>query len=140
MNDDNDSRPRARAVNMFDKVHARHGGQPEPEESPPQPMQGMPLTVVERPINRRRELVKSAASREVDRFAALTGVLGTHLWTSAAMWPLLIVVLKIIVSGVLFSTNSLAHFTWLQAILLSGGLWLAGPLVFFLYRYWSGKF
>ncbi len=127
---DQESRPRARTV--FETVEARHGGQPdtEPAQEP----------AVEKPTNPRWQLVKSAANRELDRFAALTGVLVAHLTTGAVIAPALLLSLKAIVSAVLFGTGSLAHFTWIQAIALTGGLWLAGPLCFFLYRYWSGKF
>lgn len=127
---DQDSRPRARTV--FEVVEERHGGQLE--EEPAQ------MSAVEKPTLPRWQLVKSAANRELDRFAALTGVLATHLMTSAVIWPVLMVSVKAIVSAVLFSINSLVHFTWIQAIALTGGIWLAGPLCFFLYRYWSGKF
>ena len=128
MNED-DSRPRARTV--FEAVVERQGGNPDEDQE---------SSVVERPIDRRRALVRNAASRELDRFAALTGVLATHLTTSAVMWPLLLVIIKIIVSAVLFSSSSLVHFTWLQAMALAGGVWIAGPVGFFLYRYWSGNF
>jgi len=133
MNND-ESRPRARTV--FDIVRERHGGQPDSEENPPALMP----EVVERPFDRRRNLVKQAASRELDRFAALTAVLGVHLVTGATLWPVLTAILKVIVSTLLLTSNSIVQFTWLQAFLLSGGLWLTGPFVFYLYRYWSGKF
>lgn len=120
-----ESRPRARTV--FEVVEERHGTGPE-------------IPVGEEPANPRWQLVKRAASRELDRFAALTGVLVTHLTTSALIWPILLVSLKVSMSAVLIGTGSPAHFTWIQAAVLTGGLWLAGPLCFFLYRYWSGKF
>lgn len=125
-----DSRPRARTV--FEAVREQQGVTPDE--------QAEPSAVVEKPAHPRWELVKSAANRELDRFAALTGVLTAHLTTSVVLTPVLLVSLKAVVTAALFGTGSLAQFTWLQALALTGGIWIAGPLGFFLYRYWSGKF
>ena len=125
-----ESRPRARTV--FEVVEERHGGHSETTEGE--------TLIVETPLIYRLGLVKLAANREWDRFAALTGVLATHIMTNAVIWPVLMVSLKAIVGAVLLSTNSLVPFTWFQAMLLSGGFALAGPVCFFLYRYWSGKY
>jgi hypothetical protein len=100
----------------------------------------MPL-LVEKPAEPAlHEFATGAASREKKRFAALTGVLGMHAVTGLITFPVSLVALKAIVGLVLTAFSSPVVFTWLQATLLAGGLAIGGPLVAFLYRYWSGRY
>ena len=129
---DDATKPRARTV--FEKVKDRHG---KPEEAAPV---APPPPIAEKPQNELVEFASAAAKRERSRFAALAGVLGTHLLTGMITFPVTLAVLKttVWILSVVFSWTG--TFTWLQAILLSGGIGFVGPLAFFLYRYWSGKF
>lgn len=124
-----ESRPRARTV--FETVEERHSEQPTTEPAQP--------PAVEKPTNPKWQLVKWATNRELDRFVALTGIFSTHIVTGVIIGPVTMLSIKAIGSAVLFSTGSTAVFTWLQAIALTGGIGLVGPLSFVLYRYWSGK-
>lgn len=130
--EEEDSRPRARTV--FEVVADRHREQQETEPVPP-PLEPAHLPLIANP---RWQLTKYAVTRELDRFAALTGILVTHFMTSILMMPVLMLAIKTIVSVLLLIIGSSVHFTWLQAITLTGGFWIAGPLSFFFYRYWSG--
>ena len=135
MPSDSATKPRARTV--FDKVRARHG---TPEEATPVVTPPPPTPIAEKPQNELVEMATAAAKRERSRFAALAGVLGTHLLTGIATMLVTCVGLKIAVGSVMAAFGLTGTFTWLQAMLLSGGLGIVGPLAFFIYRYWSGKF
>jgi len=130
---DNATKPRARTV--FERVKDKQG---TPEEAAP--VATPPLPIAEKPQIELVEIASAAAKRERSRFAALAGVLGTHLLTGALTFPVTLVVLKTAAWIMSVAFGWTGTFTWLQATLLSGGVGFACPLAFFLYRYWSGKF
>ncbi len=132
---DDATKPRARTV--FQRVKDKQG---IPEEAAPVVTPPPPVLVAEKPPNELVELATAAAKRERSRFAALAGVLGTHLLTGVGTMPVICVGLKIAVGSVMTAFGLAGTFTWLQAMLLSVGLGTTGPLAFFIYRYWSGKF
>lgn len=129
-----DTRPRATTV--FEAVRAKQGVQAasEAEASPQQ----VSLLVEKSPSL--YEFVTGAASREGKRFAALTGVLGTHVVTGLITFPVILIALKVIAGLGLTAFASPFTFTWLTATLLAAAISIGGPLVAFLYRYWWGRY
>ena len=130
---DSATKPRARTV--FERVRDKQG---TPEEAAP--VATPPIPFAEKPQNELIAFASAAAKRERSRFAALAGVLGTHLLTGAITFLPLLAVLKVSAWILSVAFGWAGTFTWLQATLLSGGIGFTGPLAFFLYRYWSGKF
>lgn len=126
-----ETRPRARTV--FEAVREKQGVPAEtPAETP------VELLVEKPPML--HWYVMGAAIREGKRFAALTGVPGTHIGTGLVTFPVILIVLKVIAGLGLTAFASPVVFTWLQATLLALAVSIGGPVLAFLYRYWWGSY